>query len=84
MLNPVVPNVDIQPNEDLRKILVDAYVYRDLKENISNRTFQLEKMIKNNIINTNDPRFHFLFKARQSSYEFYNMLTLNELQYLGF
>jgi hypothetical protein len=82
MLNPV-PN-DILPNENIRKILVDAYVYRDLRNNISNHTLHLEKLVQNNFITVNDPRFEILYKNRGQSYEFYNMLTLHELEYLGF
>ena len=32
---------DVIPNENLKKTLIDAYVYRDLKENVVNLTFQL-------------------------------------------
>jgi len=75
---------DVIPNENLKKTLIDAYVYRDLKENVVNLTFQLEKLLKNNIININDHRFSVLYKNKCNLYEFYNNLNINELQYLGF
>jgi hypothetical protein len=73
-------------NENIRKILIDAYVYRDIKENVNNLTFQIEKLFRNTVAvpPLNDFRFNNLYRNRYNIYEFYNSLTLEELQRLGF
>ncbi len=82
MVNQV--NENLLPNENLRSILVDAYVYRDMRENVTNLTSQLERLIRNNFVSVNDLRFQFLYNNRNNVHVFYNYLNINELQYLGF
>jgi hypothetical protein len=81
--------IPIQPqpedfNEILKRIIVDAYVYRDLKENVNNLTFQIEKLIRNRVIYSHDIRMSSLYNNRNNLFAFYNLLTLEELRNLGF
>jgi hypothetical protein len=71
-------------NNDLKKLLIDSYIYRDLKENNINMTRHIEKLVRHNYINSNDQRFNVLFSSRNNIYDFYNLLNINELQFLGF
>jgi hypothetical protein len=71
-------------NNDLKKLLIDSYIYRDLKENNINMTRHIEKLVRHNYININDQRFNVLFSSRNNIYDFYNSLNINELQFLGF
>jgi hypothetical protein len=80
-MNPALPpqNGD---DEQLRLLLVQAYVYRDINENVNDLTLQIEKLLKKHIITPD--RFRQLFKLRSEFTTFYSSLTLYELKQLGF
>lgn len=67
-------------NETIRKILIDAYIYRDINNNNYDMTEHIEKLMKNNPTLL----FNNLYKNKNNIYKFYNSLSLYDLQYLGF
>jgi hypothetical protein len=81
---PIPQQPDDNLNESLRKIIIDAYIYRDIKENVYNLTFQIEKLIRSRVIFSHDIRLPTLYNNRSNIFAFYNILTLEELRQLGF